>query len=84
LLSLARNEAIRREIPAFRDLQRAAGHRGCGKCGKRAPRHQSTLLTLKAALAKSPAAIQRLKKLLRVDTLVIYVVEGKRTVRKEL
>lgn len=84
LLSLARNEQIRQAIPAFKKLRRASGHRGCGKCGKRAPRQQTTLLQLKAALAKSPAAIKQLKKILKVDTLVVYTVEGKQTIRKEL
>ncbi len=84
LLSLARNEKVRQALPAFKELRRATGRRGCGKCGKRRPRHQATLLHLKLSLSKSPAAIKQLKKILKVDTLVIYIVEGKRTVRKAL
>jgi hypothetical protein len=84
LLSLARNIRVRKALPAFAQLHSSSGKRGCGKCGRRQPRQQGTLLKLRASIANSPAAIGKLKKLLNVDTIVVYVVENKRTVRKEL
>lgn len=85
VLNLARNTAARKTIPILNGVWNALNKKGgCGKCGKRR-KITGTVLSVRTALASSPAALRQVKKLLGADRIVLYVRgPSGMTQRKEL
>jgi hypothetical protein len=73
VLQLARNSAARREVPLLNGVWNSLNNkRGCGKCGRR-QKLTGTVLSTRTALASSPVALRKVKKLLGADRIVLYV-----------
>ena len=85
LLGLARMGNVRSQLPAFATLFKALGRRGCGRCKKKGARRQrDVLLSLKRTIAENGSMVRILKKIIKADSIEIYVPNGKVVVKRVL
>ena len=87
VLSLAKNPQACSALPVLKNINKAAkvkSKRGCSRCGQRR-KLSTTVMSVRTALGSKPAAIKKIKQLLKADKLVLYVRNSKGlTQRREL
>lgn len=87
VLSLSKNPAACSAFPVLNNIKKASAaksKRGCSRCGQRR-KLSSTVMSVRTALGANPAAIKKIKRLLKADKLVMYVRNSRGlTQRREL
>ena len=84
VIGLSKNPAAVKALPVLSSIQKGLKKKtkgGCSKCGQRR-RMSASVMAVRTALANNPAALKKVKQILKADRLVLYVRNARGTTQR--